>query len=134
MDRSWLKTRRNRNRTTTTAAAPFVPGFVVTSRPAAPARRRRTPEDRLLADLAASLSDHAVKFEQIKGQKDVSAVEGYVGCAAIVGALIEERWNDEPRAMELAARALVLSRSYLQEFLEASGGAAPLPNGTGKPA
>jgi hypothetical protein len=91
-------------------------------------RRRRgreaLPEARVLAGYSASLTEHAATLERIKGRKDLSAVDGYVGCAAIVGAILKATWRDEAKAMDLAARALVLSRAFLGEFLEASGGSA----------
>src|SRR5262249_8646961 len=87
-------------------------------------RRRPPPEAELLDGYAASLTAHAATLEQLQGQKDVSAVDGFVDCAAIVGAILRERWQDEAPAMNLAARAVVLSRSFLREFLEASGGGA----------
>jgi hypothetical protein len=86
------------------------------------AERREQSEFTLLATYSEALSAHAVNLEQIKGQQDVSAVEGFVNCAAIVNAILKTAWQDEARALHLAARAILLSRSFLQEFLDASGG------------
>jgi hypothetical protein len=65
---------------------------------------------------------HAAQLEQIQGGKDVSAVDGYVNCAAIVSAILKTSWQDEARALDLAARAVLVSRAFLKEFLDASGG------------
>jgi hypothetical protein len=84
--------------------------------------RREPSEFAVLATYSETLSAHAVNLEQIKGQQDVSAIEGFVSCAAIVSAILKSSWRDEARALQLAARAVLLSRSFLQEFLDASGG------------
>jgi len=84
--------------------------------------RRAQPEFTLLAGYSETLTAQAANLEQIKGCKDVSAVEGFVGCAAIVNAILNACWQDETRALNLAAQAVLLSRSFLKEFLEASGG------------
>jgi hypothetical protein len=84
--------------------------------------RREPSEFAVLATYSETLSAHAVNLEQIKGQQDVSAIEGFVNCAAIVSAILKNNWHDEARALHLAARAVLLSRSFLQEFLDASGG------------
>jgi len=98
-----------------------------TSFSAGPCHRKdgngRTQEEfALLASYSEALSAHAIHLEQIKGSMDVSAVEGFVGCAAIVSAILKTCWRDEGRALDLAARAVLLSRSFLTEFLDASGG------------
>lgn len=85
--------------------------------------RREQSEFTVLATYSEALAAHAVNLEQIKGRQDVSAVEGFVNCAAIVSAILKTCWQDEARALHLAARAVLLSRSFLQEFLDASGGA-----------
>jgi hypothetical protein len=85
--------------------------------------RRQQSEFTLLATYSEALAAHAVNLEQIKGRQDVSAVEGFVNCAAIVSAILKACWQDEARALHLAAQAILLSRSFLQEFLDASGGA-----------
>jgi hypothetical protein len=86
--------------------------------------RRLQPEFSLLASYSEALVAHAAQLEQIQGGKDVSAVDGYVNCAAIVSAILKTSWQDEARALDLAARAVLLSRGFLKEFLEASGGPA----------
>jgi len=83
---------------------------------------REQPEFTLLASYSEALAIHAAHLELIQGRKDVSAVEGFVGCAAIVSAILKTCWQDETRALNLAAQAVLLSRSFLKEFLEASGG------------
>jgi hypothetical protein len=80
------------------------------------------PEFSLLASYSEALVAHAAQLEQIQGGKDVSAVDGYVNCAAIVSAILKTSWQDEARALDLAARAVLLSRGFLKEFLDASGG------------
>lgn len=84
--------------------------------------RREPSEFAMLATYSEALAAHAANLEQIKGQQDVSAIEGFVNCAAIVSAILKNSWRDEARALHLAARAVLLSRSFLQEFLDASGG------------
>jgi hypothetical protein len=120
MDRSGLGKHRNR---THGAFGRNPLAAVLSSRPRQSRGYRHRPasQTQVLADYTHSLAAHTVKLEQIKGHKDVSAVDGFVECAAIVGALMNARWQDKARALTLAARAVSLSQSFLKEFLEASG-------------
>jgi hypothetical protein len=83
---------------------------------------RQQSEFLVLASYREALSAYAATLEKIQGRQDVSAVEGFVNCAAIVSAILKTGWRDEASALYLAARAVLLSRSFLQEFLDASAG------------
>jgi hypothetical protein len=73
----------------------------------------------LLTWYAERLAVQRAHLEALRGQHTIAAVEGYIACAVLAGEVLEESWQDTEAAVGIAAKAIQLSRSFLEEFLTA---------------